>query len=367
MSKAVVIDYQALGMEVRTTCEHIGEQLEKALKEIRTTLDDASLLVDDSMNTHEALVTKKAEHLKEEVISLLSQVETFEHTEIKRVNNHSRVYKDYLAFQQDIQSRAASALQRTTKIMTHDVYALRTMIDEAFIERSKTIRQRLISPGNAIDLAFSNKLAAVEDVLLRDAIYRLALLPEHRTLTFDEFVSRAKQSLEDEIAGCLVENKDDITNGIKREMVENHVAPEAIESITSIETVEEIRKQASKAIIGERVRKETLKAVIAAIRARGFIVSNENIRLDRSTDQVILVAKKASGQRAQFKIHIDGRFIYAFDGYEGQACQEDIEPFMEDLETVYGMKMTERDVIWENPDKISTMRYQSQKTGKSGQ
>ena len=46
-----------------------------------------------------------------------------------------------------------------------------------------------------------------------------------------------------------------------------------------------------------------------------------------------MVAMKASGERADFKIYMDGKFIYDFHhGYKGQACQKDIEPFMKDLE-----------------------------------
>jgi K+/H+ antiporter YhaU regulatory subunit KhtT len=367
MSRAVVIDYQALGMEVRATCEHVGKQLDKALGEIKATLENASLLVDESVRSHEKHVARKADTIRAEVSALMTAVEDFQRRERKQVNNHSTEYTMYLAAEQNIISKTQSILQKTGKIMTDDLYGLQTMIDEAFVERSRTLRDRAKSPGNAIDYAFANKLAQVDDVLLRDAIYRFALKTEYKDLSFEQFVSMAEASLKKEIAGHLEEKRQEITDDVRREMEENQVSSEVIASATSARTIEEMQTLASKAIIGEKVRKETLKAVIAAIRARGFIVKNDSIRLDRENDQVILVAQKASGQRAQFKIHLDGRFIYAFDGYEGQACQEDIQPFMEDLEAVYGMKMTERDIMWENPDKISSMRYQSQKTGKTGQ
>ena len=61
----------------------------------------------------------------------------------------------------------------------------------------------------------------------------------------------------------------------------------------------------------------------------------------------------------------DGKFVYDFHGYEGQACQKDIEPFMSDLEEVYGIHVTKQQEIWSNPDKISTMKYQAMNTNKN--
>lgn len=43
---------------------------------------------------------------------------------------------------------------------------------------------------------------------------------------------------------------------------------------------------------------------------------------------------------------MDGKFEYCFDGYEGQACQKDIEPFMKDLEEVYGIKVLNQTELW---------------------
>ena len=44
---------------------------------------------------------------------------------------------------------------------------------------------------------------------------------------------------------------------------------------------------------------------------------------------------------------------------------KDIEPFMTALEEVYGIHVTERQEIWSNPDKISTMKYQAMNTNKN--
>jgi hypothetical protein len=96
-------------------------------------------------------------------------------------------------------------------------------------------------------------------------------------------------------------------------------------------------------------------------------VDKKNIKLQREKNEVVMIAQKASGERAEFRVMLDGKFIYRFDGYEGQACQNDIQPFMQDLEDVYGIKVTGREEIWSNPDKISTQKYQQIKTRKVGE
>lgn len=61
---------------------------------------------------------------------------------------------------------------------------------------------------------------------------------------------------------------------------------------------------------------------------------------------------------------IKGRINLA-GGEPLQACQKDIEPFMKDLEDVYGIHVTKSQEIWSNPDKISTMKYQAMNTNKN--
>ena len=92
----------------------------------------------------------------------------------------------------------------------------------------------------------------------------------------------------------------------------------------------------------------------------------KNIKINKETNEVHMVTMKASGERADFKIYMDGKFIYDFHhGYKGQGCQKDIEPFMKDLEDVYGIHVTKSQKIWSNPDKISTMKYQAMNTNKN--
>ena len=153
---------------------------------------------------------------------------------------------------------------------------------------------------------------------------------------------------------------------IRAELAAAKVPAETVEKIVGTgKPLAEIREAATTEIVGEKVRQKSMKLIMKAITERGFIVDKKNIKINRETNEVTMVALKASGERATFKIFLDGKFIYDFRGYEGQACQKDIEPFMTALEEVYGIHVTERQEIWSNPDKISTMKYQAMNTNKN--
>ena len=153
---------------------------------------------------------------------------------------------------------------------------------------------------------------------------------------------------------------------IRVELAAAKVPIETIEKIVEEgKPIANIREAATTEIVGEKVRQKSLKIIMQAIKARGFVVDKNNIKIKRDTNEVIMVAQKASGEKAEFRVFLDGKFIYDFRGYEGQACQKDIRPFMKDLEEVYGVHVTKQTEIWSNPDKISTMKYQAINTNKN--
>ncbi len=125
---------------------------------------------------------------------------------------------------------------------------------------------------------------------------------------------------------------------------------------SSSEQLDQLYEKSSNVILDESRRRESLKIIRKAILQRGFIVNPDNIR--KNGDTVTLVAQKAGGEVAKFTVNLEGKFIYDFDGYDGQACQNDIEPFLEDLESVYGIRLLDRREIRNNPDKILSQKRQ---------
>lgn len=144
----------------------------------------------------------------------------------------------------------------------------------------------------------------------------------------------------------------------RAEMTRNNVPSDIIEkALASNEDgqgLERIYQQTDEAIIGEAMRKKSLQIILKSISNQGFSVDRKNIR--RKDDVVTLIAQKPGGETAKFSVYLDGKFIYDFKGYEGQACQKDLQPFLTDLQNIYGFEITETEEIWKNPDRIQSQK-----------
>ena len=228
--------------------------------------------------------------------------------------------------------------------------------------------RRLCEKSNGVvtvTASIQNLLDGITDAMLKQFTY-LAYLQDP-TLSGDDLLAAGRR-LSEETYESRYERE---VEKIRTELQAAKVEKEEIEKITAKkddskrESLAAMREAASKEIVDEKVRQQALKVIRDAIRARGFIVDKNNIKIKKETNEVVMVALKASGEKAEFRIFLDGKFIYHFHGYEGQACQKDIEPFMQDLEEVYGIHVVKQTEIWSNPDKISTMKYQVVNTNKN--
>ncbi|AGM26552.1 hypothetical protein SSYRP_v1c09650 [Spiroplasma syrphidicola EA-1] len=106
--------------------------------------------------------------------------------------------------------------------------------------------------------------------------------------------------------------------------------------------------------LDESARKHAISSILQAIKNRGFLVDANDIRLVKENEDkvVILYAKKVTGEEAIFKVYLDGRFTYKFEGYEGHAHDIDEQPFVNDL-SMYDVSLSkEQNKVYLNPDKI---------------
>ena len=175
---------------------------------------------------------------------------------------------------------------------------------------------------------------------------------ENSELSFEEILSKAQREYD-----LLINKKTESAIAEIKEALKNSGVSEEV--LNEVKTIDEANKIANESITDEKIRKETLKVIIKAIKARGFIVDTKNnLKIDKERNVVKLVALKASGQMAEFEIQLNGKFMYHFDEYEGKECKKDIEPFLEDLKNIYDINILHEEVNWENPDKIQTQKYQ---------
>ncbi len=262
--------------------------------------------------------------------------------------------------------------------MVNDVSAKKliefsSLIDNLLTESLNDGYQKLRDKANGniiIDNKTQKLLDSISDSVLKQFTY-LAFVKDNN-LSDDKLLEAGKalmdKSLNTTYESRIADEEERIRQELERAKVDKNIISKVVskKNGTAQERLMEMQTEATKEVIGETVRQQSLKIIMKAIADRGFIVDKKNIKINRETNEVNMIAMKASGEKAEFKIYMDGKFIYDFhQGYKGQACQKDIEPFMKDLEDVYGIHITKKQEIWSNPDKISTMKYQAINTNKN--
>lgn len=360
MSHQVQINYQGIAIQ----CESVCEVAETRLKE----LDEMLAKLKETSNTL----------MKEQAVELVQTIEQEERDLLLRIKKvREQVTHQARSRSNDITSTLTFAhglKQAVDKLSSEKLIEfqslLTTLLDESIQDNQRKMRER----NNGvifIDEATQRVLDTIDDATLKQFTY-LAYLQDNM-LVGESLIAAGKALMEKTVNSTYESRYAEEAAKIRAELEAARVDKETVDKVigeasgSAREKLTAIREAATQEIVGEKVRQKSLKIIMDAIQQRGFIVDKKNIKIKRDTNEVIMVALKASGEKAEFRIFLDGRFIYDFRGYEGQACLKDIEPFMHDLEEVYGIHVTKQTEIWSNPDKILTMKYQAINTNKNKQ
>jgi hypothetical protein len=358
MSQQVTVDYEGLTIKIQAECDTAIHSLCKIDKTIDKIHKTASKLESAKVVEYENYLLESKETIQKKIEEFKATLEQYQALKKFATNNHDSRYADYLRVREQLERQSAD-LTRTVNELTGSKLA---MIDEMIDEGLLDAGNNLLAKSQGV-LQFSqqimDKINQIDDISLRELAYRELLKEENQGLSFDEVLSKAQEEydvlLGKKTRAVIEEYKEDLRN--------SGVDEEVLESVT---TIDEATSVANESITDEKIRKETLKIIIKAIKARGFIVdTKKNLKIDKERNVVKLVALKASGQMAEFEIQLNGKFMYHFDEYEGQACRKDIEPFLEDLKNIYDINILHEEVQWENPDKIQKMHYQHVDTNKN--
>ncbi|WP_300370031.1 hypothetical protein, partial [Brachyspira sp.] len=165
------------------------------------------------------------------------------------------------------------------------------------------------------------------------------------------------EDIEDNLKKENIESKENIEKRDKllkqieaaKEYLNN--ASDNIENV--VKDIEVIDKETEDIRITEEVRKEVVKSIIKSLKGNEFEVSAPELIKDDNGGIVRIIAKKPLGKRAVCKVRLNGKLEYIFDNYEGLTCVKDIDKFNKDLEEIYSIKLSDKQVLWENPDRIS--------------
>ena len=348
MSHAATINYEALSIKAKATCEQALKQLCKIDQLLARIKETASSFQTERVRSYEAF-------LKKEQAKITSELNTI----IGKANSKVR--------DASIANNASNLSRIVDNLTSYRLNAMEDLINDELINATNKLQQdrRNLEDGIvSIRQDIINQLETIEDFMLRESIYQFAIQNEHHEKSWKELQALGKERLNVQITASLDKHKEQIVLEMKKELKEAKVDDKTIQEITNntivnASDIEKMRTKATSEIIGENVRKETLKTIMKTVEKRGFIIDKKNIKIDHDKDEVRFIAQKVSGERAEFRIYLDGKFIYKFDGYEGQACQKDIEPFIKDLADIYDIKVIKQVDNWSNPDKNASMKYQT--------
>ncbi len=353
MSQQVTVDYQGISIQVQAKCDtavHSLCQIDKVLDRIHRTADK---LETSKVKEYEEYLQKSKETIKEKIEAFKKTLEKYKEVKAYSVDNHQLDYQQFINFTNQVHAESTQFTNIVNELTGSKLAVIDQMIDEGLLNAGKATTQVMLDKSNGVVSISSDilsKINSIDDVSLRELAYKEVL--KNDKLSFDEVLNNAKSEY-DILLGKKTES---VIQEYKEELKTKGISAEALDKATSIDEANTI---ANEAITDETVRKETLKVIIKAIKDRGFIVdTKKNLKIDKERNIVKLVALKASGQMAEFEIQLNGKFMYHFDEYEGQACKKDIEPFLEDLKNIYDINILHEEVTWENPDKIQTKKYQ---------
>ncbi len=363
MSHAVKIDYEGISIECQSICDMASSQLCK--------LDR---MLDEIEKGSKRLINSQTEALRREITKIKSELQRKINSVVSHAKENAKMGR--VTVDSDFMGKHANARSviYEAKELEHMVY---TMASTKLIEMESLLNQLMdthlesqqqklkdLAMGKiSIDYEITEKINSIDDEVIKQYVYLAWVQNPHDgfDLLYDTAI-KMKNKADDIYCEKSENNKiEEILEELRKEKIDESTISKIVStnSTSSKERIEEIREKANSEIVNEKVRKESVKIIVQAIKKRGFVVNNNSIKIDRSNNQVNIVAMKPSGAKAEFKVFLDGKFEYRFDGYEGQACQKDIEPFMTDLEEVYDIKVINQTEIWKNPDKDSSMKYQT--------
>lgn len=364
MSHQTQIDYQQVATQCDAICGLAEKQLAAMDEMLQKLKDDSSSLLGEQTTLLEARIGEERKGLQASINAVREKAKLKAEKGTIFADDESAEYRH----RNDAINAAEALRQQVDKLASSKLVEFQGLLETLLKADIEDSYRRLCEKGNgvvAVSASVQSLLDGITDATLKQFTY-LAYL-QNPTLSGDDLLAAGRR-LSEETYESRYERE---VEKIRTELQAAKVEKEEIEKITAKkgdskrETLTAMREAASQEIVDEKVRRQALKVIKDAICARGFIVDKNNIRIKKDTNEVVMVALKASGEKAEFRIFLDGKFIYHFHGYEGQACQKDIEPFMQDLEEVYGIHVIKQTEIWSNPDKISTMKYQAINTNKN--
>lgn len=373
MSHQVTVDFEGVSTKIQIQCDQAAHALCKIDKVLENVKANANKIESSKLREYEEYLLQSKEIIQNKIDSFLLKLESYKALKTQRVDmdlNYARSTSNISIASKwkELNGAITNEALELEKIVLDLTGAKLSVIDQlvnegliSFIEESQKKILNEINGVKNYDESLVEQINKIDNISLRD----LAFQQLSKGITnYDEIINNSQIEYNRLLQGSsFVEN---IQIDLKNAGIPQTEIDEIIQKPIDISTVSKIQEEAHSKIVDESIRKETLKVIIKSIRDRGFIVdTKKNLKIDREKNIVKLIAKKPDGKTAEFEISLNGKFMYHFDGYEGLACNQDINPFLEDLKNIYDINILHEEVHWSNPDKIQTQKYQYINTNKN--
>lgn len=116
------------------------------------------------------------------------------------------------------------------------------------------------------------------------------------------------------------------------------------------EALNQLVQKQDEAAVDESQRREVVRAVYQSLQQAGFAVDRPEHLVSEGEDQVLIRARRPAGAQADFRVNLSGHLSYKFHQYKGKTCEKDVAPVMATLQDAYGISLSDKRVIWVNPD-----------------
>lgn len=116
------------------------------------------------------------------------------------------------------------------------------------------------------------------------------------------------------------------------------------------EALNKLMQEQDEAAVDESQRREVVRAVYLSLQQAGFVVDGPEHLTSQGHDEVLIRARRPAGAQADFRVNLSGHLSYKFHQYKGKTCEKDVAPVMATLQDAYGISLSDKRVIWVNPD-----------------
>ena len=116
------------------------------------------------------------------------------------------------------------------------------------------------------------------------------------------------------------------------------------------EALSQLVQEQDESAVDESQRREVVRAVYQSLQQAGFVVDRPEHLVSEGEDLVLIRARRPAGAQADFRVNLSGHLSYKFHQYKGKTCEKDVTPVMAKLQDAYGISLSDKRVIWVNPD-----------------